>query len=281
MNAPIVSVIIPVFNNELYFGKCIDSVLYQSLHDIEVIIVNDGSTDNSIKIVEERIRLDDRIKVIHLPGPFGAGVARNKGIESASGKWIAFLDSDDYFPDKYVLELLVETSLKHDADVCGGSLYTVDSQDQIINKSIKYQVFNEEGWIKYDDYQFEGGFYRFIYRSDIVKNKISFPELMRYQDPGFLVKILSFTQKFYSVAHYTYAYRKYKNIEMNNDILCDIFSGIEIVYNISKHNSYKRLMQRMHYVYWKVFFKNFKRIIKSKRCFFQSLKILFSIYSPM
>ncbi len=280
ISTPVVSVIIPVYNSELYFNRCLDSVVSQSLNNIEIIIINDGSTDKSTKIAENRAKIDKRIKLIHLLGPLGAGIARNKGIELAKGKWIAFLDSDDFYPDKYVLELLVNTSLKHNANVCGGSLYTVDYQDRIISKCIKYQIFNEEGWIDYKDYQFEGGFYRFIYRSDVIKNRIDFPQFKRYQDPVFLVKTLSSVKRFYVINKYTYAYRKYKKIEITENILMGIFSGIKVVFNISKNKRYTRLKQRMRYIYWKVFFNNIRVLFKSKKCFLHSFKVGWSIYFP-
>ncbi len=278
MYAPVVSVIIPVFNSELYFNRCLDSVLSQSLDNIEIIIINDGSTDSSVKIAENRAKFDKRIKLVHLLGPLGAGAARNKGIELAKGEWIAFLDSDDFYPDKYVLELLVNTSLKHNADVCGGSLYTVDYQDRTISKCIKDQVFNKDGWVDYKDYQFEGGFYRFLYRKNVIKNKIDFPRFKRYQDPVFLVKILSSVKRFYCINKFTYAYRKYKKIEITENILMGIFSGIKVVVNISKNKHYTRLNRRMRYIYWKVFFNNIKFLLNSKRCFLHGLKVGWSIY---
>ena len=278
MRKPVVSIIIPVFNSELYFDKCLDSVLSQSLSNIEIIIINDGSTDGSAKIAENRKKLDNRIEIVHLRRPLGAGVARNHGIRIAKGKWIAFLDSDDFYPNNRVLELLVDTAIKYDVTVCGGSLYTVDSLDRIISKCIKHQVFDKEGYIDYSNYQFEGGFYRFIYRADIIKNKIEFPNLKRYQDPPFLVKVLSSVKIFCTLTDYVYAYRKYKKIEINEKILLDIFTGIGDVYYIANKNHYNKLKQRMKYIFWKVFFNNTDVLLKSKSCLLHSLKISSSIY---
>ena len=90
-----VSVIIPVYNVEKYLRECLDSVINQTLKDIEIICVNDGSTDNSLQILEEYAQKDERIKIIAQENK-GQAVARNVGIKIAQGEFIGFLDSDDY-----------------------------------------------------------------------------------------------------------------------------------------------------------------------------------------
>lgn len=90
-----VSIIVPVYNVEAYLRRCLDSVMSQTLHDIEVIIVDDGSPDGSPAICDAYAASDSRVKVIHKQNA-GLGLARNSGIEIATGEYIAFLDSDDY-----------------------------------------------------------------------------------------------------------------------------------------------------------------------------------------
>nr|WP_288248025.1 glycosyltransferase [uncultured Romboutsia sp.] len=98
---PKVSIIVPIYNSEKYMSKCIESILNQTLSEIEIILVNDGSTDNSRKIIENYAKKDNRIKVIHQQNS-GPSVARNKGIRIAKGKYIGFVDSDDYIePNMY------------------------------------------------------------------------------------------------------------------------------------------------------------------------------------
>ena len=92
---PKVSIIVPIYNSEKYMNKCIESILNQTLTEIEIILVNDGSTDNSGKIIDNYAKKDNRIKVIHQQNS-GPSVARNKGISTAKGKYIGFVDSDDY-----------------------------------------------------------------------------------------------------------------------------------------------------------------------------------------
>ena len=101
----LVSVIIPVFNVEDYLPSCLDSVLSQTHREIEVILIDDGSTDSSGKICDEYALKDSRIKVIHKANS-GVADARNAGIDAASGDYIAFIDSDDYTDQDYIGYLL-------------------------------------------------------------------------------------------------------------------------------------------------------------------------------
>ena len=91
-----VSVIIPVYNVEPYLKQCMDSVVGQTLKDIEIICVDDGSTDGSLDILKEYATEDSRIQIIEQKNA-GAGAARNNGMRHATGKYLSFLDSDDFF----------------------------------------------------------------------------------------------------------------------------------------------------------------------------------------
>jgi len=95
MNQPKVSIIVPVYNVEKYFQQCVNSLLNQTLADIEIILVNDGSSDNCPAMCDAYSKQDHRIKIIHKKNE-GLGYARNSGIEIATGEYIAFVDSDDY-----------------------------------------------------------------------------------------------------------------------------------------------------------------------------------------
>jgi glycosyltransferase involved in cell wall biosynthesis len=95
---PKVSVIIPVYNVEAYLRQCLDSVVNQTLKDIEMICVDDGSTDSSAEILKEYAKKDERIRVLTQSNS-GAGAARNAGLVSAKGKWLYFLDGDDFIDE--------------------------------------------------------------------------------------------------------------------------------------------------------------------------------------
>ena len=92
----LVSVVVPVYNTARYLNQCVDSLIKQSLKAVEFIFVDDGSTDQSVDILEQYRQKDSRIKILKQKNLY-AGVARNHGMEEASGKYIIFLDSDDYF----------------------------------------------------------------------------------------------------------------------------------------------------------------------------------------
>ncbi len=115
-NSPKVSVVIPIYNAAEFLGECLDSVLQQSLTDIEVICVDDGSPDNSLEILKKYEKQDARLRIISQPNQ-GAGAARNNGMANAKGEYLCFLDSDDFF-DKDMLKEAYEAAHACRADVC-------------------------------------------------------------------------------------------------------------------------------------------------------------------
>ena len=115
MAAPKVSVIVPVYNTEKYLEECISSITSQTIREIEIIIVDDGSREECAVLCDSLAKTDDRIRVIHKENA-GPGFARNTGIEAANGEYIGFVDSDDYIkPDMY--DVLYNAALKNNADL--------------------------------------------------------------------------------------------------------------------------------------------------------------------
>ena len=117
----LVSIIIPVYNMEKYLDRCVKSVLEQTYRELQIILVDDGSTDTSSSMCEEYASKDGRIHVIHKPNE-GLGFARNSGLKLAKGIYIFFLDSDDWLP-KDAIELLVHSSNNATFDVIRGMHY--------------------------------------------------------------------------------------------------------------------------------------------------------------
>ena len=115
MTRPKVSVVVPVYNTEKYLKRCIDSITNQTLREIEIIIVDDGSKEECAKLCDELLKTDSRIKVVHKKNG-GLGFARNSGIEAATGEYIGFVDSDDYI-EPMMYETLYSTAEKIDADL--------------------------------------------------------------------------------------------------------------------------------------------------------------------
>ena len=134
---PILSVIIPVYNTKDYLDECVDSVLHQSLRNIEIILVDDESPDGAGKKCDELNKMHDNIKVIHKKNG-GLGYARNSGLEIATGKYVAFLDSDDYVVENYY-EAMVNECERYNADICTSKGFYL-----VTNKERKERVFLQE-----------------------------------------------------------------------------------------------------------------------------------------
>ena len=121
-SSPLVSVIIPIYNVEKYLTECLDSVLGQTYHNLEIICVNDGSPDGSLSICEEYAQKDNRIKIISKENG-GLNMARKTGFENSTGEWITFVDSDDVVSESYV-EILYKATQEYDVDIAIGGFET-------------------------------------------------------------------------------------------------------------------------------------------------------------
>ena len=115
-----VSIIVPVYNVENYIERCLKSLVNQTLKDIEILIINDGTPDNSIEICEKYAKNDNRIKIFNKENE-GLGLTRNYGIERATGEYIAFVDSDDYVTLD-MCENLYNAAIENNADIVYGEV---------------------------------------------------------------------------------------------------------------------------------------------------------------
>lgn len=129
----LLSVIVPVYNVAPYLSQCLDSILQQTYSNLEIIIVDDGSTDGSSEICDKYEENDKRIIVIHKKNA-GLGMARNSGIEVATGKYVSFVDSDDYLK-KDLLEQLMQPIIEEDCDTVLGGSTRVDNNGNIVSVS--------------------------------------------------------------------------------------------------------------------------------------------------
>lgn len=136
----LISLIVPVYNAEKYISQCIEGILKQTYSDIEVILVDDGSTDRSGEICDEYAKKDNRIKVIHKENG-GASSARNQGMTVAQGLYISFVDADDYvFPD--YIEYLYNMLTEYEADISVGTCLKLSEGKKTDSQSIKEQYDN-------------------------------------------------------------------------------------------------------------------------------------------
>ena len=178
---PLVSIIVPVYNTEKQLEKCVDSLLNQTLKDIEIILVDDGSPDNSPKICDDFKLKDSRIKVIHKENG-GLSSARNAALDIAEGEYIGFVDSDDYV-DTTMFEKLYSRVSKDNSDICLCSHYTVFG-DKVTPNELPFDCFvlHKEDitsklicpLIGYSDKAspktFEGFVWRHIFRKKLIEN---------------------------------------------------------------------------------------------------------------
>lgn len=135
MNNPLVSIIVPIFNSELYLDKCIKSIVNQTYKDIQIILVNDGSTDGSLDICKKYSSIDDRVLIINKINE-GVSVARNTGIENSMGDYILFVDSDDWLETDMILDLIkYQDSYNYDVILFG---YYIDDLLKQSNKVVTY-----------------------------------------------------------------------------------------------------------------------------------------------
>lgn len=169
---PKVSIIMPVYNGAKTVGSSLQSLFNQTLRDIEVIAVDDASTDNSGSVLDEAARRDMRLTVIHLPANVGVHEARSAGILSAKAPWIGFLDADD-FAKPVMFEKLYQAAVSHEPDICicGSELRTAEGErlgNQVcfpVDRVIDEKVFESFCQIKLGS----GALWNKLYRAELVK----------------------------------------------------------------------------------------------------------------
>lgn len=212
INTPLISVIVPVYNVAEYLPKCVDSILAQSYSHLEIILVDDGSTDESGRICDEYSKNDSRVKTIHKANG-GLSDARNVGIEASSGDYIMFVDSDDLIHYRFV-ETLLGLSLDHKAGIASvefKSFYEESDLDLSEAFDGKVMVFSSEESIERVLYQnvLDNSVCNKIYARDVIGN-LRFPIGKLYEDMAICYRLMERTSK---VAHkqvplYYYRLRK-------------------------------------------------------------------------
>lgn len=226
-----ISIIIPVYNVSKYIEKCLKSVLKQTMSEIEVIIINDGSTDNSEEIIQEYANQDKRIIYISQKNK-GVGEARNKGVEIAKGEYIGFVDPDDCIHNR-MYEILYSKAKQYDADIaiCDNKIVNSDIDTKIddlpiterdINVNIEKNVKNNMADFIIRYYYREGKYKNHvwdkIFKRDVIKkNNIKFGDLKEItgEDTLFAITALAFANNIIYVHNKLYYYYIRKNSIMN------------------------------------------------------------------
>ena len=231
-----VSIIIPVYNVENYLSKCLDSVVNQNFNDYEIIIIDDGSTDNSSKIIlDYQKKFPSKIVSIKKQNE-GQAVARNIGIQKARGVYIMFVDSDDYI-DENTLKKCYDEAQKKDADiVCFGHHMVIDGNicatenSKMIDKDIiKDFILRQMGPCE-----------KLIKRSLIIDNNLFFPKLRAYEDIAVIPAYALYTNKIANIDEGFYYYLLRTGSTMNQTVyskkLEHIFDAMNNLYELFAQN---------------------------------------------
>lgn len=234
-----ISVIIPAYNESQNIKQCLDSVCEQTLRSIEIICIDDGSTDDTVEILKQYASNDDRIVILRQENQ-GAGVARNYGLHAARGEFVCFLDADDWYPAPSVLRNLLIAAKNNNAKICGGSFsnYRNGKINTVFEGILSNYTFTEHKMMLFSDYQFDYGYHRFIYDLELLKeNEITFPKYLRYQDPVFFVKTMLAAKRFYTISQVVYVYRKNdKKLKWTKEKVYDLLSALKENLEIAKEN---------------------------------------------
>lgn len=222
----LISVIIPIFNAEKYISKCLESVVNQNFKHLEIICINDGSTDNSLKIIKNFAKKDKRIKIFNTENN-GQGSARNLGLKKAKGKYISFIDADDWI-SKDAYKILYNKSEKFDLDILFFQMINyIDSTKKLVETDIyNYKVLleNFEEDKPFSSYDIEDFLFDIsvcpvskLYKKDfLIQNDISFPENMIFEDNVFFYNsILKANKMSFMEKQYYYRRRHSESITQN------------------------------------------------------------------
>ncbi len=259
---PKVSVIVPVYNVEKYLKKCLDSLINQTIQDIEIIVVNDGSKDNSEEIIKEYEKNNPE-KIVYLKKENGGlSDARNYGIPYAKGEYIAFLDSDDYVElDMY--EKMYELAKKENSDMVECDFYweypnktKIDIGQIYSNQKEMLQKARVVAWNK------------LIKRSILEESKVQFPKGYRYEDVEFTYKLIPYLKKvsFAKEPFIHYIQRENSISNVQNERTKEIFEVLEHVIEYYKEKGiYKEFEKELEYTYARILLcSSLLRIVKIK-----------------
>lgn len=207
---PKVSVIVPVFNVEKYVSQCIESLLQQSLSDIEIIIVNDGSKDNSLSICEEYARKDNHIK-IYTKQNGGVSSARNYGLQYVNSPYVGFVDSDDWISENFY-EVLYNSITANDCDIAATSAIRMHKNSQKHRFNYEKEVVFEDliNKIQYSNIPKCCYVWNKLYKTELVKNNL-FKENSYYEDVLWIPEVIKQANKIVFVPNGLYYYRANAN----------------------------------------------------------------------
>lgn len=262
---PKVSVIVPVYNVEPYLCECLDSVKNQTLRDIEIICVDDGSPDNCGEILDEYAKEDERFIIIHQENK-GLPMARQAGMDVARGEYMKHVDSDDYL-DLEALEICYNEAQKDDVDILVHGAYAFNEKKQWIYREFPYQLITEQQFKFYTPFVWSH-----MYKSDFIKqNGINYNGARNYrEDQYFNMQCVPLAKNIKTVPNVLYYYRQRPSSMVHSinpiDKSADWFHNVKLVFNQwndKKH--FKKSNAKISFLQWILkmnFWPNNKEICK-------------------
>lgn len=230
-----ISVIVPVYNVEKYLSQCLDSIIHQTYKNLEIILVDDGSTDSSGLICDNYSQKDKRIKIIH-KCQGGLSDARNAGLKIATGEYISFIDSDDFI-DKNMYSILINNTQKYNSDIFWFNYYNYYSKKHFINSSIiknndLYDLSSSDK-IKFAknlfyQYKMDAHVWAKLYKRSIFNN-IKFPYGKLFEDIFVLLPILSNAKIISTIPDCLYFYRNRSESIVNQYFKQNIIKNIDFI----------------------------------------------------
>lgn len=247
---PMVSIIIPVYNVEAYLSCCLESLINQTYCNIEIICVNDGSTDNSLNILKQYSLKDERIVVIDKDNE-GVSIARNTALQRAKGEYIVFVDSDDWLDENYI-KIMLETIKKHNADVvmCNYRKEFVDHSniadtfdeheiillDEDVQNKIRKRLFGltKKDLAKPERADILASVWKQIIKAEICKNKTFYDirKIGSFEDGLFQIDLYKDVKKFVYIDTPLYHYRRTNSNSVTTVYRQDLFAKWQHLYDL-------------------------------------------------
>ncbi|MCI5737765.1 MAG: glycosyltransferase [Methanobrevibacter ruminantium] len=278
-----VSVVIPVYNVERYLEECLDSVINQTLEDIEIICINDGSTDNSLEILEDYVKKDNRIRIIDQEN-LGISTTRNNGLKVCRGKYVCFLDSDDYL-ELNTLRETYDISEKYSLDMCFFKLINFDENTKeqsteeyfdmgFLKELVGDNVFNHHD-IGENLYRISVTVHSKLFNRDLISD-IKFPEGLIFEDNAFFTEAMFKSERVFFLDKYLYNRRLRADsiTHTNNEAFIDWIEIYNLLIKITKDNGFYDDYKKV--LYYKAISNSYVKFSeieeKHKDAFFQKLK---------
>lgn len=249
-----VSVIIPAYNIQEYIKRSISSCMNQTFKDIEIIVINDGSTDNTLDVINKLKHKDSRIVVIDKENE-GSIEARKSGWKIATGEYIMFVDGDDYLSDENAIKILYENAKKEDYDVVCYKFFIEYSNGSKVKALNKKFIYNDKDTLL--DLLFKGDINhgmcsKFIRKEFVKENNIEFPSNFSFgEDLAFIYTLAMYNPKFIILNQYLYNYCKREGsldsgISQNT---CEITIALQFVKKqLQKNNLYDKYKEEFEYM---------------------------------